>query len=124
MANEGYVDYVMPQLYWGFGYLTSSGRDTYQFVNLSDQWASYPRHSSVKLHIGLGAYRIGAGDGGANDQSEWSSGYNLMKQINALNANSNISGFALYRYDNLFKNSEYASLAQSEVAHIRDLLVG
>ena len=124
MANEGYVDYVMPQLYWGFGYLTSSGRDTYQFVNLSDQWASYPRHSSVKLHIGLGAYRIGAGDGGANDQSEWSSGYNLMKQINALNANSNISGFALYRYDNLFKNSEYAALAQSEIAHIRDLLIG
>lgn len=124
MANEGYVDYVMPQLYWGFGYLTSSGRDTYQFVNLSDQWASYPRHSSVKLHIGLGAYRIGAGDGGANDQSEWSSGYNLMKQINALNANSNISGFALYRYDNLFKNSEYASLAQSEVAHIKELLNG
>ena len=124
MANEGYVDYVMPQLYWGFGYLTSSGRDTYQFVNLSDQWASYPRHSSVKLHIGLGAYRIGAGDGGANDQSEWSSGYNLMKQINALNANSNISGFALYRYDNMFKNSEYASLAQSEIAHIKDLLIG
>ena len=124
MANEGYVDYVMPQLYWGFGYLTSSGRDTYQFLNLSDQWASYPRHSSVKLHIGLGAYRIGAGDGGANDQSEWSSGYNLMKQINALNANSNISGFALYRYDNLFKNSEYASLAQSEIAHIKDLLIG
>ncbi|MBQ6930207.1 MAG: family 10 glycosylhydrolase [Oscillospiraceae bacterium] len=124
MANEGYVDYVMPQLYWGFGYLTASGRDTYQFVNLSDSWAAYPRHSSVKLHIGLGAYRIGAGDGGANDQSEWASGYNLMRQINALNANSGISGFALYRYDNLFKNSEYASLAQSEVAHIRELLIG
>jgi len=124
MANEGYVDYVMPQLYWGFGYLTASGRDTYQFVNLSDSWAAYPRHSSVKLHIGLGAYRIGAGDGGANDQSEWASGYNLMRQINALNANSGISGFALYRYDNLFKNGEYASLAQSEVAHIKELLIG
>ncbi|MBR2029044.1 MAG: family 10 glycosylhydrolase [Oscillospiraceae bacterium] len=124
MANEGYVDYVMPQLYWGFGYLTASGSDRFQFVNLSDSWAAYPRHSSVKLHIGLGAYRIGAGDGGANDQSEWSSGYNLMQQINALNANSNISGFALYRYDNLFKNSEYASLAQSETAHIKELLVG
>lgn len=121
LANEGYVDYIMPQLYWGFGYLTSSGRDTYQFVNLSDSWAAYPRHGSVKLHIGLGAYRIGAGDGGANDQSEWSSGYNLMRQINALNANDGINGFALYRYDNLFKNSEYASLAQSEAAHIKEL---
>ena len=124
MREAGYVDYVMPQLYWGFGYLTQSGRDTYQFVNLSDQWAAYPRHSSVKLHIGLGAYRIGAGDGGSNDQSEWSSGYNLMRQINAIDANSGISGFALYRYDNLFNNSEYRSLAKSEVEHIRDLLAG
>jgi len=47
-----------------------------------------------------------------------------MRQINALNANSGISGFALYRYDNLFKNGEYASLAQSEVAHIKELLIG
>lgn len=122
LREEGYVDYIMPQLYWGFGYLTKSGRTDYQFANLVEQWAGYPRHSSVKLNIGLGAYRIGAGDGGANDQSEWSSGYNLMKQINTLTANGNVSGFALYRYDNLFKNTQYAELAKSEREHIKDIL--
>ncbi len=123
LSTEGYVDYIMPQLYWGFGYLTKSGRTDYQFVNLSDEWASYPRHSSVKLYIGMGAYRIGDGDGGANDQSEWSSGNNLMKMVNALNANKNISGFGLYRYDNLFKNSSYPDLAESEVSHLTEILV-
>ena len=122
LREAGYVDYIMPQLYWGFGYLTSSGSDAYQFINLSEQWAAYPRHSSVKLYIGMGAYRIGAGDGGANDQSEWSCGNNLMKMVNALGANEDISGFGLYRYDNLFRNSEYASLAQSEAEHISEIL--
>ena len=122
LAEEGYVDYIMPQLYWGFGYLTKSGRTDYQFVNLCEQWASYPRHSSVKLYIGMGAYRIGDGDGGANDQSEWTGGNNLMKMVNAAAANSDISGFGLYRYDNLFKNSKYPSLAQSEVEHLTEVL--
>ena len=122
MREEGYVDYIMPQLYWGFGYLTSSGREDYQFVRLTEQWAAYPRHSGVKLYIGMGAYRIGAGDGGANDQSEWSSGNNLMKMVNALAANGDISGFGLYRYDNLFRNSEYADLAKSEVEHLAEIL--
>ena len=122
LANEGYVDYIMPQLYWGFGYLTASGRTDYQFVKLCEQWESYPRASSVKLYIGLGAYRIGDGDGGANDQSEWQRGDNLMRMISTVNSIDGIDGFALYRYDNLFKNSKYASLAQSEVDNISELL--
>ncbi len=122
LKESGYVDYIMPQLYWGFGYLTSSGRTDYQFVNLSEKWASYPRNENVKLYIGLGAYRIGAGDGGSNDQSEWESGNNLMKQVNALNSINGISGFAIYRYDNLFNNTEYKTLADSEIQHLKDSL--
>ena len=122
LANEGYVDYIMPQLYWGFGYLTASGRTDYQFVKLCEQWENYPRATSVKLYIGLGAYRIGDGDGGANDQSEWQRGDNLMRMISTVNSIDGIDGFALYRYDNLFKNSKYASLAQSEVENISELL--
>ncbi len=124
LANEGYADYIMPQLYWGFGYLTKSGRTDYQFVNLCEQWESYPRAAGVKLYIGLGAYRIGDGDGGANDQSEWSRGDNLMRMINTINSIDGIDGFALYRYDNLFKNSKYAALAQSEVDHMTEIMIG
>lgn len=124
LANEGYADYIMPQLYWGFGYLTKSGRTDYQFINLCEQWESYPRAAGVKLYIGLGAYRIGDGDGGANDQSEWSRGDNLMRMISTINSTDGIDGFALYRYDNLFKNSKYAALAQSEVDHITEIMVG
>ena len=49
MSQPGYVDYVMPQLYWGFGYLTSSGRDDYQFSSLCRYWAGLERCSEVSL---------------------------------------------------------------------------
>lgn len=122
MAEEGYVDYVMPQVYWGFDYLTKSGKTDFQFENLCSMWANYPRHSNVKLYIGLGAYRIGIGDGGANDQSEWSNGNNLARQINSIKDNDKIAGFALYRYDNLFKNNEYSALAKQEIENIKAAL--
>ena len=115
MANNGYVDYVAPQLYWGFNYLTAGGRADYQFARLSAEWASYSRANGVKLYIGLGAYRVGAGDGGSNDQAEWSSGRNLAAMVGQLRATAGISGYVLYRYDNLFK-SGYAQLAAQEVA--------
>ena len=124
LSQPGYADYIMPQLYWGFGYLTASGRTDYQFVNLCEEWENYPRSSDVKLYIGLGAYRIGDGDGGANDQREWQRGDNLMRMVNSLNAIDGIDGFALYRYDNLFKNSAYNLLAQSEVEHLTEILAG
>ncbi len=123
LSQKGYVDYVMPQIYWGFGYLTASGRTDYQFVNLCEKWESYPRAEGVKLYIGLGAYRIGDGDGGANDQGEWQSGNNLMKMVNTINSIDGIDGFALYRYDNLFENSAYSTLAQSETEHLADVLI-
>ena len=122
LSEEGYVDYIMPQLYWGFGYLTKSGSDIYQFEKLSAEWASYPRHNTVKLYIGLGAYRIGDGDGGANDQSEWQSGNNLMRMVESINANRDISGFGLYRYDNLFRNSAYPDLAATEAQNLAQML--
>ncbi len=120
LSTPGYVDYIMPQLYWGFNYLTASGRTDYQFVKLTNEWAAYPRAASVSLYIGLGAYRIGIGDGGANDQAEWSSGENLAKQVEALRQISGVSGFALYRYDSLFRSSQ--PLADQEVANLKNLL--
>ena len=120
LKEPGYVDYIMPQLYWGFDYLTSSQRTDYQFAGLSKQWADYPRHESVQLYIGLGAWRIGDGDGGSNEQTEWSSGTNLAKMVETLRQ-AGCDGFALYRYDSLY-SSAYPELAAAERAALSNLL--
>ena len=55
--------------------------------------------------MGLGAYRIGAGDGGSNDQAEWSSGSNLARQVRALRQ-AGADGYGLYSYRWLFQNDQ------------------
>ncbi len=111
LSTPGYVDYIMPQLYWGFNYETSSGSERFAFENITDEWLNYPRHEDVALAMGLGAFRIPDGDGGYGDQSEWQSGNNLAKMVNSLENKANVGGFAIFRYQNLFDNSnEYQTL--------------
>ncbi|MEG1862056.1 MAG: family 10 glycosylhydrolase [Oscillospiraceae bacterium] len=118
LGENGYVDYIMPQLYWGFDYLTKSGSTRFQFKELSYNWSKYKKAQGVKLYVGLGAYRIGEGDGGANDQGEWDSGENLSKMIEVIKANPQLDGYGLYRYDSLF-NSSHTELQEREVANIK-----
>ncbi len=118
LSEEGYADYIMPQLYWGFDYLTKSGSDRYGFKNLSYDWSQYDKADGVKLYIGLGAYRIGDGDGGANDQAEWASGSNLAKMIQVIKANPRLDGYGIYSYNSLFDRSTYPELKEAEVQAI------
>lgn len=118
LREEGYADYIMPQLYWGFDYLTKSGSDRYGFKNLSYEWSQYKKADEVKLYIGLGAYRIGAGDGGANPQGEWDSGENMARMIQVVKANPQLSGYALYSYNSLFDHSEYKDIKTAEISAI------
>lgn len=106
MSEPGYVDYVMPQIYWGFDYETSSGKTTYQYDVLVAEWASLPRSEQVQLYIGIGVYRIGAGDGGANNQAEWMSGNNVAKMVQFARETDGVNGYALYRYYHVFMNEE------------------
>jgi len=118
LREEGYCDYIMPQLYWGFDYRTKGGSDRYAFKTLSYNWSQYEKRDDVKLFIGMGAYRIGAGDGGYNDQSEWSSGSNLAKMIQVIKANPDLDGWALYSYNSLYGTSDHPQLQQAEISAI------
>ncbi|HJB22416.1 MAG TPA: family 10 glycosylhydrolase [Candidatus Fournierella merdavium] len=120
MAEGGYVDYVLPQLYWGYGYTTGSGSTRYAFENISAEWAALERAPSVALYFGLGAYRIGDGDGGNYDaaQSGWQTGHTLADMV-ATGRQLGADGYVLYRYDFLYKNGSWADLAAQEVENLR-----
>ena len=115
MRTPGYLDYVMPQIYWGFGYTLQSGSDRFAFENIIAEWAAMPRAQNVALCAGLGAYRIGDGDGGSNatSTSQWQTGCNLASQVQGLRA-AGLNGYALYRYASLFDNAAWADLAAAE----------
>ena len=120
MAEAGYVDYVLPQLYWGYGYATASGSTRYAFENLTAEWAALPRAPSVALYFGLGAYRIGVGDGSSSDNAaaQWQTGHNLADMV-VTGRGAGADGYVLYRYDFLYKNADWADLAARELAGLR-----
>lgn len=118
LEEEGYADYIMPQLYWGFDYTTKSGSERYAFKNLSYEWSQYKKADGVKLYIGLGAYRIGDGDGSYADSGEWQRGDNLAQMIQVISANPDLDGYAIYSYNSLFNYGEYESLQKAEAENI------
>ena len=119
--RQGTVDYLMPQLYWGQEYI-KNGDASHSFARLAAAWAALPRAAGVKLYAGLGAYRVGAGDG-SDVGSEWFSGHALADQL-ALLARLGVQGAGLYRYGSLFANSGAQALAESEAEAIKGVWQG
>lgn len=111
LAQGGYVDYLMPQLYWGQAYI-KNGDTSHSLGQLAARWAALPRAEGVTLAIGLGAYRIGDGDG-SDAPGEWETGHALADQLTALSA-LGLPDCGLYRYDSLFNNTDYPALAAAE----------
>ncbi len=120
MSGEGgrCVDYVCPQVYWGYGYTLSSGSTRFAFESIVPEWLAMPRAEGVALYFGLGAWRIGDGDGGKNEDStsQWNTGENLAAMLADLEG-QNADGYILYRYGSLFR-SAYPDLAAAECAAI------
>lgn len=120
-GENAVVDYLCPQIYWGYGYTLQSGGTRFGFDRIVPEWLAMPRADDVALYFGLGAYRIGVGDGGANpdSQSQWSTGSALARQVSDLRA-QNAGGWALYRYDSLFR-SAVPELAENEITALKTL---
>ena len=102
-GEEAVVDYLCPQIYWGYGYQLQSGSTRFAFENIVPEWLGMARAANVALYFGLGAYRVGVGDGGANEDStsQWATGSALARQVADLRR-WGAQGWALYRYDSLF----------------------
>ena len=118
---DAVVDYLCPQIYWGYGYTLSSGSTRFAFENITAEWLALPRAESTALYFGLGAYRVGVGDGGANADSvsQWCSGSALARQVTDLRS-AGAGGWALYRYGSLFRSDE-SGLAAAERAALTAL---
>lgn len=118
-GENAVIDYLCPQIYWGYGFTLQSGSTRFAFENIIPEWMSYPRAEDVALYFGLGAYRVGVGDGGANADSVsvWSTGSALARQVEDLRS-QNAGGWALYRYGSLF-GAGASELAAEECAALR-----
>lgn len=112
-VENGWVDYLIPQIYYGFDYPV----ERFTYTALLDEWCALSG-DKVPLYIGLGAYRIG--DGTATGGSEWcvQDASILARQVSALRA-AGCDGFAIFSYSSIMDESE---LASAERADLQDII--
>lgn len=59
-VKKGYIDYIVPQIYWDFGHPIAP------FADIADFWVEAVKHTKVDLYIGHGLYRQGTPGGYEN----------------------------------------------------------
>ena len=89
-AQEGYADYIAPQLYYGYG------DPVKPFESTLDEWLSLDYADSVSLIVGLAPYKALQEEEFINDTGI------IARQIRDCLEKDNCKGVALYNYINLF----------------------
>ncbi len=99
--KEGCVDVIIPQLYFGFEYK----REEFRFERLLQQWKNIERAESVRLFIGLAAYKIN--ESTEDDGNEWQTNADVLyKQANICKNDTAVNGHVFYSYTALFSSGE------------------
>jgi uncharacterized lipoprotein YddW (UPF0748 family) len=117
-STKGYCDYICPQIYFGFN------NDTQPFAETLDAWSGIIKNSGVELYAGLAVYKCGTKDSWAGDGvNEWTQSKSLLKKMVTYSREvDHYEGFALYRYDSLFKpESAVKTHVQAEAANLAKL---
>lgn len=118
LSSSGYVDFVMPQIYYGF---YNSAR---AYTEATNEWESLLVNPKIDLYIALAFYKVGAEDKYAKSGSdEWLMNDDIIMREIILSRNlKNYKGFALFRYDNLFATENYTSTSINEIENMKKIL--
>lgn len=110
LSTQGYIDYIMPQIYWSDIYVTSNGT-TQLFTERCSAWQKINK-LDLPMYVGLGLYQVGTDS--KTDLGWAASDINLAYQY--LTATQlGYDGYALFRYQWLEKD-----IAIPELNHLKD----
>ena len=119
LSNKGYVDYICPQIYFGFNNSTSPYTETVAL------WNNKIKVSGISLYIGLAPYKIGLTDTWAGSgKNEWIHDSSILaRQVQSARDYKKYGGFALFRYASLFvPDSSVKSQVEKEKNALADIL--
>lgn len=107
VSQNGYIDYIMPQLYYGFS------NEVKPFIETLNEWNNLIKNDT-KLIVALALYKAGTVDNYAKSgKNEWINNNNVIrKQIQVSRNVSNYSGYSFFRYDYLVDNIDNINLQQ------------
>ena len=118
MKKAGYVDYVLPQIYFDFEQKTGSGAASdMAYATCLQSWLQLRQKtgSQVKLYIGLALYKCGTKSWDGNATPEWMRRSNiLLREVQLARQSGQVTGFGIYAYQNFDD-----AAAQKELANLR-----
>ena len=92
--KEGWIDYVLPQLYWEIG------KKAADYEVLAHWWANEVRGTNCKLYIGMAPYRLE----GAKKDTPWGQGNEIGRQMTLNRTIPEITGECFYSTRPLLRN--------------------
>lgn len=115
-GKTGYVDFLMPQIYYGFY------NETKAFVSVLNAWEELA--TKVELLPVLAFYKVGAVDNFAKSGStEWMENDDIIMREVLLTRNlKQYQGFSLFRYDYLFNSELRTSTTMAELKNMKKIL--
>ncbi|MDO7905184.1 family 10 glycosylhydrolase [Paenibacillus sp. JX-17] len=94
-VKQGWIDYVMPQVYWSIGYAPAD------YAKVVAWWVQEVKGTKVQLYIGHAAYKVGAANEAANG---WSKPTELISQLSLNGKYPEIGGDVFFSAQHLIKN--------------------
>lgn len=116
LSEEGYIDYICPQLYWSF----DKSYNTFPYDTTLLRWIDYREVSTVKVYVGVAVYKCTTRNTGSTAVDEaWEDEYILAEQIKYARETGNVDGFIFFDYRDLIN-----SLDRYQVANMTAELEG
>ena len=97
--KEGWIDYVVPQLYWEIG------RKGVDYATLARWWAD--NSHGCRLYIGMAPYRLIDQPTSKQKTSAWATGNEIMRQLRLNDSIPEIQGECFYSTRPLLKNPRH-----------------
>lgn len=118
-SNDNYVDYLMPQIYYGFY------NESQPFYQVLLEWDNLVKNSNVKIIPALAFYKVDTVDLYAKSGiNEWMQEDDIiMRQILISRNIKSYKGFSIFRYDSIFGNQEKSKTVSKEINNLKKIIV-
>lgn len=101
LQENNYIDYVMPQIYFGFN------NSNKPYIETLYNWDSLIINNNIKLYVALALYKSNQIDNWANEgKYEWQEYNDILKRQVIIARNlDKYEGLAVFRYDNMLNET-------------------
>ena len=118
VTNKGYIDFIMPQVYYGFK------NDAKPYIDTVKLWNNLITVDSIELIPALALYKAGSVDEYAKSgKMEWIEDDDILKKQVVIGRNlTHYKGFAIFRYDYMFNEATQTDDVVKEVENLKKVI--